>query len=114
MVGVDVFEAIAEPTRRAVLDLLLEGERSAGDLVAAFPRLTQPAVSRHLRVLREAGLVSVRASAQQRIYALESARLAAVYEWLNRYRLYWAAHLTRLEQHLDQRSPRKRQKDLSP
>jgi DNA-binding transcriptional ArsR family regulator len=60
------FEAIAEPTRRAVLDLLLEQERLAGDLVAAFPRLTQPAVSWHLRVLREAGLVSVRAEAQMK------------------------------------------------
>ena len=100
----DPFEAIAEPTRRAVLDLLLEQERSAGDLVAAFPRLTQPAVSRHLRVLREAGLVSVRAEAQQRIYALEPARLGVVYEWLNRYRTYWSTHLTNLEQHLDKRS----------
>jgi DNA-binding transcriptional ArsR family regulator len=108
----DIFEAIAEPTRRAVLDLLLEGERSAGDLVAAFPRLTQPAVSRHLRILREAALVSVRAEAQQRIYALEPARLAIVYDWLNRYRLYWAGHLARLEHHLDQGSPRKRRKDL--
>jgi len=104
----DTFEAIAEPTRRAVLDLLLEQERSAGDLVAAFPRLTQPAVSRHLRVLREAGLVSVRAEAQQRIYALEPARLGVVYEWLNRYRAYWSTHLTNLEQHLDKRSVRKR------
>jgi DNA-binding transcriptional ArsR family regulator len=107
----DAFEAIAEPTRRAVLDLLLEGERSAGDLVAAFPRLTQPAVSRHLRVLREAGLVSVRAEAQQRFYAIEPAQLAVVYEWLERYRLYWAAHLTDLEQHLDKRPPRKRRKN---
>jgi DNA-binding transcriptional ArsR family regulator len=107
----DAFEAIAEPTRRAVLDLLLEGERSAGDLVAAFPRLTQPAVSRHLRVLREAGLVRVRAEAQQRIYALEPAQLAIVYEWLNRYRLYWSTHLSKLEQHLDKRSSRKREKN---
>ena len=104
----DTFEAIAEPTRRAVLDLLLEQERSAGDLVAAFPRLTQPAVSRHLRVLREAGLVRVRAEAQQRIYALEPARLGVVYEWLNRYRAYWATHLTNLERHLNKRSVRKR------
>jgi|SRR5215468_4593805 len=110
----DAFAAIAEPTRRAVLDLLLEGERPAGDLVAAFPRLTQPAVSRHLRILREAGLVNVHAKAQQRIYALEPARLAIVYEWLNRYRLYWAANLTRLERHLDRDSPRKRRRDLKP
>jgi DNA-binding transcriptional ArsR family regulator len=106
----DSFQAIAEPTRRAVLDLLLARERSAGDLVAAFPRLTQPAVSRHLRVLREAGLVSVRVQAQQRIYALETAQLAVVYEWLNRYRLYWSVHLTKLEQHLDKRRSNKRAK----
>jgi DNA-binding transcriptional ArsR family regulator len=106
----DLFETVAEPTRRAVLDLLLTGERSAGDLVAAFPRLTQPAVSRHLRVLREAGLVRVRIKAQQRIYALEAARLAVVYEWLNRYRLFWAAHLNRLEDHLDKGPPRKRRR----
>lgn len=108
---IDANETIAEPTRRAVLDLLLEGERSAGDLVAAFPGLTQPAVSRHLRVLREAGLVRVRAEAQQRIYAVEPAQLAVVYEWLNRYRLYWAAHLNNLEQHLDKSAPGKRRKN---
>jgi hypothetical protein len=55
--------------------------------------------------------VSVRAEAQQRFYAIEPAQLAVVYEWLERYRLYWAAHLTDLEQHLDQRSPRKRRKN---
>lgn len=110
----DTFEAIAEPTRRAILDLLLEGERSAGDLVEAFPRLTQPAVSRHLRVLREAGLVSVRVDAQQRIYAVEPGRLVVVYDWLNRYRAYWAAHLTSLEQHLDKRPPSKRKKTGQP
>ena len=106
----DPFEAIAEPTRRAVLDLLLKGERSAGDLVAAFPHLTQPAVSRHLRILREADLVTVRTEAQRRIYSLEPARLATVYQWLDQYRFYWATHLTRLEQHLDKRSHRKRTK----
>ena len=104
----DVFQAVAEPTRRAVLDLLLAGERPAGELVAALPYLTQPAVSRHLRILREAGLVRVRINAQQRVYALEAARLAIVYEWLNRYRLFWAAHLTKLENHLDKGPTRKR------
>jgi DNA-binding transcriptional ArsR family regulator len=104
----DPFEAIAEPTRRAVLDLLLKGEQSAGQLVAAFPHLTQPAVSRHLRILREAALVTVRTEAQRRIYSLEPARLAIVYEWLNEYRVYWSAHLTRLEQQLDKRRTRKK------
>jgi DNA-binding transcriptional ArsR family regulator len=110
----DPYEAIAEPTRRAVLDLLLKRERSAGELVAAFPQLTQPAVSRHLRILREAALVTVRSEAQRRIYSLEPARLAIVYEWLNQYRVYWSTHLTRLEQHLDKRSRRKQTKILQP
>jgi DNA-binding transcriptional ArsR family regulator len=66
----DLFVAANEPTRRAILDLLAAREMSAGELVAAFPTVTQPAVSRHLRVLREAGLVEVRVAAQRRIYAI--------------------------------------------
>lgn len=96
----DVFEAVAEPNRRAMLDLLVDGERSAGELVASFPSLTQPAVSRHLRVLREAGLVEVRADAQRRIYALRPAGLAELDAWLSRYRRYWSDHLDALERHL--------------
>jgi DNA-binding transcriptional ArsR family regulator len=63
----DVFEAVAEPSRRALLDALLDGERTAGELVETLPGLTQPTVSRHLRVLREVGLVEVRPDAQRRI-----------------------------------------------
>ncbi|MEU5951606.1 metalloregulator ArsR/SmtB family transcription factor [Streptomyces sp. NPDC047525] len=96
----DVFEAVAEPSRRALLDALAEGERSAGELVALLPELTQPAVSRHLRVLREVGLVEVRADAQRRIYALRPGGLAEVDAWIGRYRRYWADHLGALEQHL--------------
>ncbi len=96
----DVFTAVADPTRRAMLDLLTDGERPAGDLVAAFPALTQPAVSRHLRVLREVGLVDVRAQAQRRIYTLRADRLSEVDEWLGRYRQYWARHLDAVEAHL--------------
>jgi DNA-binding transcriptional ArsR family regulator len=99
-VGVDVFEVVAEPSRRALLDLLAGGERSAGELVATLPHLTQPAVSRHLRVLREVGLVEVRPDAQRRIYALRPDGLAEIDEWLGRYRRYWAAHLDALERHL--------------
>ena len=66
----DVFEAVAEPSRRALLDALIDGEHTAGELVATLPGLTQPTVSRHLRVLREVGLVEVRPDAQRRIYAL--------------------------------------------
>lgn len=96
----DVFEAIAEPNRRALLDLLAEGERSAGDLVASLPSLTQPAVSRHLRILRDVGLVEVRPEAQRRIYALRPERLAELDRWLSRYRRYWSDHLDALERHL--------------
>jgi DNA-binding transcriptional ArsR family regulator len=97
---VDVFTALADPTRRAVLDLLTGGERPAGDLVAAFPTLTQPAISRHLRVLRDMGLVEVRAQAQRRIYTLRAERLAEVDAWLGRYRRYWAKHLDAVDAHL--------------
>jgi DNA-binding transcriptional ArsR family regulator len=97
---VDIFAALADPTRRGMLDLLTEGERPAGDLVAAFPALTQPAISRHLRVLREQGLVEARTQAQHRIYSLRPDRLAEVDAWLSRYRVYWARHLDAIEDHL--------------
>ena len=93
--------ALADPTRRGMLDLLADGERPAGELVAAFPALTQPAISRHLRVLREVGLVEVRARAQHRIYTLKADRLTEVDAWLRRHREHWAAHLDAMERHLD-------------
>lgn len=96
----DVFEAVAEPSRRTLLDVLAEGERSAGELVEQLPSLTQPAVSRHLRVLREVGLVEVRADGQRRIYALRADGLVAIDDWIGRYRRYWAEHLDALENHL--------------
>lgn len=96
----DVFEAVAEPSRRALLDVLAEGELSAGELVATLPSLTQPAVSRHLRVLREVGLVEVRPDAQRRIYALRPDGLIEIDEWIGRYRRHWTRHLDALEQHL--------------
>jgi DNA-binding transcriptional ArsR family regulator len=100
LVPMDVFEAVAEPSRRALLDVLAEGERTAGELVATLPNLTQPAVSRHLRVLREVGLVEVRPDAQRRIYALRADGLVEIDRWLGAYRRYWAAHLDSLEHHL--------------
>jgi DNA-binding transcriptional ArsR family regulator len=105
----DVFEAVAEPSRRALLDQLAAGERSAGELVASLPHLTQPAVSRHLRVLREVGLVEVRPDAQRRIYALRADGLVEIDRWISRYRRYWTNHLDALERHLakthDRRDP---------
>jgi DNA-binding transcriptional ArsR family regulator len=100
---VDVFEAVAEPHRRELLDLLAEGARSAGELVAGLPGLTQPAVSRHLRILREVGLVEVRPDGQRRIYALRADGLREIDAWIQRYRRYWPRHLNALEKHLSRK-----------
>jgi DNA-binding transcriptional ArsR family regulator len=96
----DSFGVIADPTRRAILDLLAAGERPAGDLVAAFPALTQPAVSRHLRILRDARLVRVRPVAQQRVYGIAPDALRDVEAWVHRYRAFWGPRLDSLERHL--------------
>jgi DNA-binding transcriptional ArsR family regulator len=87
-VGGGVFEAISHPTRRRLLLLLSRGERSAGDLASHFDD-SRPAVSRHLRVLREAGLVGARGDAQRRVYRLEAALLIEVDEWLVAFRRFW-------------------------
>jgi DNA-binding transcriptional ArsR family regulator len=100
---VTAFSVLAEPNRRRILDLLLERPRPVGDLVDRLG-LTQPATSKHLRVLREAGLVRSRAQAQQRVYELEVAPLAEVEQWLAPYRERWAARLDALERHLDEGS----------
>ena len=94
------FDVLAEPNRRRILDLLLAGDRPVGELVDALA-VSQPAVSKHLRVLREAGLVDVRTDAQRRIYRVRSEPLRAVDEWLEPYRRLWASHLDDLERHLD-------------
>jgi DNA-binding transcriptional ArsR family regulator len=104
----DVFEAVAEPTRRTVLDLLASQERSAGELVAAFPALTQPAVSRHLRILRESQLVDVRADGARRVYSLKPSSLAGLDRWLENYRHFWGERLDNLEGHLDSKTDRER------
>jgi DNA-binding transcriptional ArsR family regulator len=95
------FSVLAEPARREILDLLREGERSVGELVAALP-LSQPGVSKHLRVLREAGLVKVRPDAQRRWYGLTPEPLAELDAWLAPYRRLWSARLDALERHLDE------------
>jgi DNA-binding transcriptional ArsR family regulator len=92
--------AIAEPHRREILDLLREGERPAGELVERLA-LSQPGVSKHLKVLREAGLVTVRADGKRRLYALRAEPLAAVDVWLARYRAFWSERLDDLERHLE-------------
>jgi DNA-binding transcriptional ArsR family regulator len=94
------FEVLAEPTRRRILDLLHPGERSVGDLVDRLG-LSQPGVSKHLRVLRDAGLVAVRREAQRRWYRIRPEPLAEVDAWLEPYRRYWTDRLNALERHLD-------------
>ncbi len=94
------FEVLAEPTRRRILDLLRERERLVGDLVVALP-LSQPGVSKHLRVLREAGLVGVRQEAQRRWYRLQPEPLVEIDAWLAPYRQLWERRLDALERHLD-------------
>lgn len=97
----DVFSAIADPTRRSVLDLLARGSRNAGDIAAKFPRLTQPGVSRHLKVLRQAKLVEVTVRAQQRIYKLNPEGLADLYEWVAKYQAMWPDTLDALGRYLN-------------
>jgi DNA-binding transcriptional ArsR family regulator len=94
------YAAVAEPHRREILDLLREGERPAGELVERLA-LSQPGVSKHLKVLREAGLVTVRADGKRRLYALRAAPLAEVDAWLARYRAFWSERLDDLERHLE-------------
>ena len=96
-----VFEVLAEPNRRRILDLLRSGERPVGDLVADLG-ISQPAVSKHLRVLRDAGLVEARADAQRRVYRLRPEPLREIDEWLTPYRAAWRDRLDALEQHLDE------------
>ena len=94
------FEAIAEPNRRRLLELLRSGERAAGDLVKATG-LSQPGASKHLRQLREAGLVSVRAEGQKRLYRLEAGELAVLDSWLEPFRQFWVDRLDALDGHLE-------------
>jgi DNA-binding transcriptional ArsR family regulator len=94
------FEVLAEPNRRRILDLVREGERPVGDLVDELD-LSQPAVSKHLKVLREAGLVEVRSDAQRRLYRVNPGPLRDLDAWLEPYRRMWSARLDDLERHLD-------------
>lgn len=97
----ELFAILADDTRRRILNLLVERDRSVNELVGVFD-VSQPAISRHLRVLREAGLVRVRRSGQQRIYGLDAERLAELDVWLAPYRRFWAERLDDLEEHLDE------------
>jgi DNA-binding transcriptional ArsR family regulator len=94
------FTVLAEPSRRAILTLLASGERSVGDLESAL-KLSQPSVSKHLRVLREAGFVEATIDAQRRVYRIRREPLQAVDAWMAPFRRYWLAHVDALERRLD-------------
>ena len=95
------YSAVAEPNRRRILDLLRSGERSVGELVDRIG-LSQPGISKHLRVLREAGLVGARADGKQRLYTLRAEPLAELDAWLEPYRALWEERLDALERHLEE------------
>lgn len=105
VVALTAMEALAEPRRRAILDALRDGERPVNDLVECLG-VSQPAVSKHLRVLRDAGLVDARVDGQRRLYRITPEPLVALDEWLSGYRKFWGAHLDRLEDHLDKQRTR--------
>jgi DNA-binding transcriptional ArsR family regulator len=93
------FTALADPTRRRIVELLVVGERTAGEIAEQFP-VSRPAVSRHLRVLRETGLVRVRGEGQRRVYTLDTGPLQALDGWLDRYRRFWAQRMDALDTEL--------------
>ena len=95
-----VFEIIAEPNRRAILTLLVSSEQSVGEIERQL-RMTQPTVSKHLRVLREAGFVESTVDAQRRLYRLKPGPFQEVDAWLAQFRRFWSAHVDALERHLD-------------
>lgn len=94
------FSVVAEPNRRAILDMLLDAERSVGEIEQAL-KLSQPSVSKHLRILREAGFVESRVEAQRRLYRLKPEPLMELDAWLAPFRRYWSAQIDKLEAHLD-------------
>jgi|SRR5580658_11382488 DNA-binding transcriptional ArsR family regulator len=99
-----VFEIIAEPNRRAILSLLVLSQQSVGEIESQL-RMTQPTVSKHLRVLREAGFVESMVDAQRRLYRLKPEPFQEVDAWLAQFRRFWSDHLDALERHLDRMHP---------
>ena len=103
--ALDTFSVLAEPTRRRILDRLRVSESSVGELVGALA-VSQPTISKHLKGLRDAGLVTCRTAAQRRIYRVESGPLEALDDWLAPYRRLWTKHLDALERHLNEQEER--------
>ncbi|HYM78583.1 MAG TPA: metalloregulator ArsR/SmtB family transcription factor [Candidatus Dormibacteraeota bacterium] len=99
-----VFEIIAEPNRRAILSLLVSSEQSVGEIERQL-RMTQPTVSKHLRVLREAGFVESTVDAQRRLYRLKPEPFRQLDTWLDQFRRFWSSHIDALERYLDRIDP---------
>ena len=99
-----VFEVIAEPSRRAILSLLVSSQQSVGEIERRL-KMPQPTVSKHLRVLREAGIVESTVDAQRRLYRLRPEPLREIEDWLEPFRRFWSAHVDALERHLDRMYP---------
>jgi DNA-binding transcriptional ArsR family regulator len=99
----DAFNAVAEPRRRQILNLLALGEKPVNDMVASLG-LGQPQVSKHLRVLREVGLVSVRGSGQQRLYKLKADRLKAIHDWVRTFEPFWDQQLDRIKERAERKA----------
>ena len=95
-----VFEAIADPTRRAILDVVRRGETGAGELADRFP-ISRPAIARHVKILKQAGLLVVRKDAQRRFYSLRPDALAEIDRWLEPYRVFWSARLVDLRRYVE-------------
>jgi DNA-binding transcriptional ArsR family regulator len=101
------FAALGDPTRQRIVEMLAARELSAGEIARRFD-MTAPAVSQHLKLLREAGLIQVRRDAQRRIYTLDPAGLAELDAWLARFRRFWSGRLDALEHELEQHDPHRR------
>jgi DNA-binding transcriptional ArsR family regulator len=106
----DVFNAVAEPRRRHILALLTRGERSVNDLARAL-RVRQPQASKHLRVLRQVGLVRVRGAGRQRLYALNGQGLKPIHDWVKTFEWHWSESFDRLADYLDQLQTREKPHD---
>ena len=99
----DIFSVVADSTRRAMLDVLARQNRTVNDFVNAFPDISQPAVSKHLKVLRHSGLVTVEVRAQQRVYSLRPKALFELDDWISKYKVFWSDSLDALERHLSKK-----------
>jgi len=106
------FTIVAEPNRRAILNMLLSSERSVGEIERKL-RLSQPSVSKHLRVLRDAGFVESRVAAQRRLYRLRPEPLMELDAWLAPFRRFWSKHLDALERHLDKMETQEKRRKVN-